>query len=570
MRLKRWPKHRLQAAGIAPVAFAACVFALGCQGASYDHTDGTSTAFNANRVPAADGSQALASSMSQIKTSASAPAEAAGATKSASANSNEALVAENLNLGHREAALNRFDQAEAYYRRVLEIQPDNTVANHRLAVLADKKSDFARAEHYYLTALRHDGRNADLLGDVGYSYLLQGRRQESERYLLAATQIDPTHSKALHNLSLLYAMNGDYDRSFDALRRAVGENEARVKIARLFPNGRPGSSNGDEMVASFEPSPSGDVNSASGLPVSAEAPVSKASEPSAATGLTEPVATTTAAAPATITAGAPATMLQPANPLELPTGRIPDSQINDVFAAIDREPAQKSAAPSTSPTPITTGPSAAATASQAPSPTSSGTNDFDTADLQAPPGSNPLASMPMWSPAPPKSSPPKAPAEYLFDVDPVPVNTPKAVPLDVVPTSGNTPSATGQEGMLSDYKAALRRDQAANDVRTQSNGGGTRAPLVAEPPKTAQAGSPDSPSSADKTALAPFDAAPPISIQPRTNPAPLFEPVEGFGPGNDFSPVDDNSIPAWPGATGTATSSSGNGANVGPEIRPGS
>ena len=470
MRLTRWPKHRLQAAGIAPFALATCVFALGCQGASYDHADGTSATFNANRIPGGDGTQALASSTSQTKTTASAPADPAGATKSASANSNEALVAENLNLGHREAALNRFDQAEAYYRRVLEIQPDNIVANHRLAVLADKKGDFARAEHYYLTALRHDGRNPDLLGDIGYSYLLQGRRQESERYLLAATQIDPTHSKALHNLSLLYAMNGDYDRSFDALRRAVGENEARVKIARLFPNGRPGSSNGDEMVASFEPSPSGDVNSASGLPVSAEAPVSKASEPSPAASLTEPVATTTPAAPA-------ATAPQPANPSGMPTGRIPDSQINDAFAAIDRDAAPNSAAPSTSPPPPTTNPAAAATASQASPSTGSGTNAFDTADLQAPPGSNPLASMPMWSPAPSNSSSPKPPAEYLFDVDPVPAKTPQAVPLNVVPTSGNAPSATDQEDMLSEYKAALRKDQAANGARTQSNVGGARTSL---------------------------------------------------------------------------------------------
>ncbi|HEX4069535.1 MAG TPA: hypothetical protein VHX68_00130, partial [Planctomycetaceae bacterium] len=115
-----------------------------------------------------------------------------------------------------------------------------------------------------------------------------------------------------------------------------------------------------------------------------------------------------------------------------------------------------------------------------------------------------------------------------------------------------------------------RKDQATNGVRTQSNVGGGREPLVAEPPKTAQASSPNSQGGADKAAVPPFDAAPPISIQPRTNPAPLFEPVEGFGQGNDFSPVDDSSIPAWPGAKGTATGSSGNGADGGPVIRPGS
>ncbi len=149
------------------------------------------------------------------------PMRRAASAASTSAGSNEALIVENLNLGHREAALNRLDQAEAYYRRVLELQPDNSVANHRLAVIADKKHDYARAEHYYLTALQREPRNPDLLSDVGYSYLLQGRREDSERCLMAATRLDPSHAKALHNLSLLYAANGDYDRAFDALRRAA-------------------------------------------------------------------------------------------------------------------------------------------------------------------------------------------------------------------------------------------------------------------------------------------------------------------------------------------------------------
>ena len=201
--------------------------------------DGSSATFNANRIPTVDRRQSVAEAGSRKEASSSVAGEAAASTTQSAAPTNDALVAENLNLGHREAALSHLEQAESYYRRVLEIQPENSVANHRLAVIADKRRDFARAEHYYLTALRHDSRNPDLLGDLGYSYLLQGRREESERYLLAATRLDPSHAKALHNLSLLYAMSGDYDRSFDALRRAVGESEARVKIVRLFPNGRP-------------------------------------------------------------------------------------------------------------------------------------------------------------------------------------------------------------------------------------------------------------------------------------------------------------------------------------------
>jgi tetratricopeptide (TPR) repeat protein len=566
MRLKRWRKHRWQAAGAAPTALAACAFALGCQSPSYDHVDGSSAAFNASRIPAAGRPASASDSNAPSKATAVASNESAGSTPSAPASGNEALVAENLNLGHREAALNRLEEAETYYRRVLEIQPENTVANHRLGVLADKKGDFKQAEHYYLAALRHDARNADLLGDLGYSYLLQGRRKESEHYLIAATQIDPTHSKALHNLSLLYALNGDYDRSFDALRRAVGENEARVKIARLFPNGRPGSTGGEEMVASFDPAPAGSVNPIAVNSESAEASHEKETEPSPPSSLppsslTEPVATA-----ASTTAAA---MGQHAA-VSVPTGgRIPDSQINDAFAAIDREQAHEPSFPLASPSPASTTTAGAPAIPAVPQTSpSGGTNAFDAADLQAPAGSDPLASMPMWAPAPPAAPQHKPPADFLFDEDPVPIKTPRAVPLAIVPASANHATAMADGNLLDAYKAALRKDQAANSGRTQSNRGPAREPLLAKPAKTAQNGPADSQSGTDKTPVAPFDVVPSIRIQPRSEPAPLFEPVEGFGPGNDFAPGNDT-VPAWPGAKGNPAAPNGNAAD-GPVITPGS
>jgi len=208
------------------LAIGAGVLAAGCQEPQFDHVDGSSATFNTNRIPTVDRQQPVAESKSQSDVSPSISADAPEPATQSTAATNDASLVENLNRGHREAALNHLERAEFYYRSVLEREPDNPVANHRLAVLADKKHDFARAENYYLTALRHDGRNPDLLSDLGYSYLLQNRREESERYLLAATRIEPSHAKALHNLSLLYAMSGDYDRAFDALRRAVGESQA--------------------------------------------------------------------------------------------------------------------------------------------------------------------------------------------------------------------------------------------------------------------------------------------------------------------------------------------------------
>lgn len=402
----------------------------GCQQAQLDLVDGSSTAFGANREPIAENTSTTSGPPLQKVQASSADVDSASTPPKSAAGRSDTTVAEILNRAHREAAMNQLAQAERDYRRVLEREPDNVVANHRLAVLADRKQDFATAEAHYLAALRHDRNNADLLSDMGYSYLLQGRRQESERYLLAATRLNPKHDKALHNLSLLYAMLGDYDRSLAALSRAVGESQARIKIAELFPNGRPEVPADETVVASFDPSAAPKAVAASGNASSVVAPAISQPRPAQsgstgefnsdvetvtiipagqtrkeesrvaapaqtdvsappapqsplarqfaelvqqdrdraieertqhaprdlrATDRTSDVASASFTAPAVAAPPVRGSGQQPvasskqadfesdktAAPRELPSRRVPDNQINDIFAAIDREDVQE-------------------------------------------------------------------------------------------------------------------------------------------------------------------------------------------------------------------------------------
>ena len=124
----RWLSDRL----VLAVVPAILLFS-GCQAPPFEHVPSASVGLNANHMPT-ESPQKTASTPSS--TTNAVAGESSGSTPAASTGSNEALIVENLNLGHREAALNRLAQAEAYYRRVLELQPDNTVANHRLAVIA--------------------------------------------------------------------------------------------------------------------------------------------------------------------------------------------------------------------------------------------------------------------------------------------------------------------------------------------------------------------------------------------------------------------------------------------------
>jgi len=253
-------RHRLERQASALVcASLAWLGACGCQSAQFDRLDGSPTVFGSGQAPVVDNAQP--STHPSARDTASSQG---GDSLAQSAATNEATINEKLNCGHREAALKHYEQAEICYRSVLEMDPENAMANHRLAILADRRGEFATSEKCYQTALKREPNNPDLLSDLGYSYLLQGRQAESERCLLAAMRANPQHHKALDNLSLLYAKLGDRDRALEMLKRSVGESEARVRLAQLFPQSRPAALEDETITASFAPFSSRDVPDKSG------------------------------------------------------------------------------------------------------------------------------------------------------------------------------------------------------------------------------------------------------------------------------------------------------------------
>lgn len=170
---------------------------------------------------------------------------------SASPASPTEMVARRIEQGDAALADGDLDEAKRHYEAVLQLQPRDPDAHHRLAVIADKQQEYRIAENHYLTALRAKPRNADLLSDLGYSYRLQGRLHESERYLKQAIEIEPTHRHALSNLGVLYATEGDYDAALAMFLRAGDEADAYANMAKLFPEGRPSAENAGPEESSF-------------------------------------------------------------------------------------------------------------------------------------------------------------------------------------------------------------------------------------------------------------------------------------------------------------------------------
>ncbi len=205
-----------------------CLVVLsGCQSAQWPQSMALGSWWPGNRFPHHDEPQALvdvatakpgkstetavaggpetnaqAGEIQQASYSTSDDAESPGSDGSASD-----AVAAAIERGNSFLRRGQLDQARDEYQKALKSDPGYVDAHHRLAVIADQKKDFAAAEFHYSQAMQKIPNDPDLLSDLGYSYLLQGRRRESETALRLALERSPGHPYASNNLKLL--LNGD-------------------------------------------------------------------------------------------------------------------------------------------------------------------------------------------------------------------------------------------------------------------------------------------------------------------------------------------------------------------------
>ncbi len=144
-----------------------------------------------------------------------------------------------VDAGRAAERANRPDLAVGHYRRALLNDPAAADAHHRLAVLLDQSGSYAAAEQHYAAALDARPGDVDLLCDVGYSYLLQGRTDDAEDRFRTALAQRPDHVRSLENLGLLYAKQNDRTRAAAVLARTGTQADVEAKLAVLFPAGRP-------------------------------------------------------------------------------------------------------------------------------------------------------------------------------------------------------------------------------------------------------------------------------------------------------------------------------------------
>ncbi|WP_373896634.1 tetratricopeptide repeat protein, partial [bacterium endosymbiont of Bathymodiolus sp. 5 South] len=77
-----------------------------------------------------------------------------------------------------------YDQAEAYYKKSLELEPDNANTNGNYALfLKDIHKNYDQAEEYYKKSLEIEPDNTNTNGNYAQFLLIKGEKSQAQVYL---------------------------------------------------------------------------------------------------------------------------------------------------------------------------------------------------------------------------------------------------------------------------------------------------------------------------------------------------------------------------------------------------
>ncbi|MDG2129214.1 MAG: hypothetical protein P8K08_14545 [Fuerstiella sp.] len=157
--------------------------------------------------------------------------------------SGQAALRDGQSPAHLERARQDFQQA-------LSLDAGNTDAHHGIAIVADLEDEWSVAEYHYKQALRQQPQDPGILNDLGYSYLLQNRYDESSQYLRQALHVAPQHEHAHINLALLALKRGDRRAAESQLAEIYTADDVNTTIARLEQDLQPKDANAIQVDVS--------------------------------------------------------------------------------------------------------------------------------------------------------------------------------------------------------------------------------------------------------------------------------------------------------------------------------
>ena len=123
-------------------------------------------------------------------------------------------------LGYMEAK--SYDQAVIIFNQLLTTYPKLAGAYVNLALISQNNSDDEQAQFYYKKALEINPNNVEALIQFAVHSQKSGEFKESERYLLTAEALDKSNETVQYNLAVLYELYlQDFDEAIDHYKNYI-------------------------------------------------------------------------------------------------------------------------------------------------------------------------------------------------------------------------------------------------------------------------------------------------------------------------------------------------------------
>jgi tetratricopeptide (TPR) repeat protein len=133
-----------------------------------------------------------------------------------------------LAVNHHQAG--RFSEAEAIYRRILAVSPDNPDALHLLGVLATQLGSADAALDLIRRAIAINPRSAQYHVNLGAALAKLGRTNQAIESYQRALLLQPDLLDAHQNLGIAYVRLGEFSKAADAYRKALTFDANNVKV----------------------------------------------------------------------------------------------------------------------------------------------------------------------------------------------------------------------------------------------------------------------------------------------------------------------------------------------------
>lgn len=111
--------------------------------------------------------------------------------------------------------------AEAAFRKVIELNPNNAKAHYRLGVALIQQNKLEEAIAEYRQAIRIDPNDAAAHNDLGLALTLQGKLEEAITELRQAIRLNPDNAKAYSNLGLALFQQGKTEEAIAEYKQVI-------------------------------------------------------------------------------------------------------------------------------------------------------------------------------------------------------------------------------------------------------------------------------------------------------------------------------------------------------------